>query len=101
MVGSARFIIQSGMTLLYPPFEDLIHPMSRGLQIGSNSRDGPPFGMQIDNGPSSLIGVGDLRIQGISPGGHAGLGAISEHPLNGVVGELAAKPHKANGRDFP
>src|SRR5712691_4822717 len=56
--------------------------------------------MQIDNGPPSLIGIRSLRIGGIAPPCHRWLGSISQHSLNGVVGELATKTHKANSRDF-
>jgi hypothetical protein len=56
--------------------------------------------MQIDNGSTPLVGIGNCRIERIAPLGHGWLRSICQYPLNGVVGELATKTHKTNGRNF-
>src|SRR6266487_1993070 len=96
-----RRIIKPPMALGGPAFEDFIDAMSGRLQIGADCRDRPPFGVQIDNGSPSLIGIGDLGIGRIAPPSHRWSAAISQDPLNHVVGEMSAKMQEANGRDFP
>src|SRR6266516_245998 len=100
MVWSRRFIIQPCMPLLCPAFEHFIHPRARRLEIRADGRDGPAFRVQIDDGSPSLIPVGDLCVGRIALCRNRWLWSISQHPLDGVVGELAAKTQKANGRDF-
>jgi hypothetical protein len=94
---ATRFVIQSGMALGGPAFEDLIHARTRGLQIVANAGMGPALCVQIDNGSPALVGISDLGIGRIPPRRHCWFGSISQHSLNRVVGELPSKTHVANG----
>jgi hypothetical protein len=88
------------MALFGQALEYFIHARARGSQIGANARMEPALCVQIDNGPPSLVGIGDLSIGRLAPCDHTWFGSIRQHSLDRVVGELPAKTHVANGREF-
>ena len=88
------------MAELRPAFEHFIYPMSRRLQIGGYRRDRPPFSMQVDDSPSSLVGIGDLRIGWIAPPGHGWLWSVSQDSLDRMVAWPALKAQKTDGGNF-
>src|SRR2546428_14099432 len=88
--------MQSGKLFLGPAFQRGVNRLPAGLQIARDAFRIPSFRVQLDNRPSALKGIGDLRPT-LESARAGRFWASGQGQLDRLRGGLTPKLHKKNG----